>query len=561
MKIWLLYFLYLFHLVFSIFLKFELGNIYRLEKKFNDAECYYKKAIHHIENSNEPNLKDTVPFPYHGLGFIYYHKNDYSEAIKQWNIAHKGFENRCEQLKKWEVSKCIKILKKLEESKNRIRENRLCIDGYDLQLISVDKTGGLVNKGSSLVIVALVDTKLRIRIFDACGGKVVDKEESELCRGEALTILKEQLNLLPDVSVLPQEDKQKIIDNVILCVGLSRIEYKVLEATDEIERNIERTKVGLDDFLKIKSYDMSENGKNYVQVLRQWNSYTPIMSSSQNYSKGGGYFLNVEKIGIVIDPGFNFIENFIDSGHKFHEINKIFISHAHNDHTADIESILTLLHKYNENAKGTDYIEKILEREELNPSTIYTDLITKLDGNNGPDKITKELINDTFKNHPYRKTIDFYMTLSVFQKYAGVFKLFSDQNYTIQIVEAGEEMYFDIYKDNRLSVKVLTANHHDIISDNKSVGFCFAIKNKGYYLVYTGDTGYSDKLGKEYESIRKDAEKENINSIQLISHLGGFKNYEWFYPISNNSKYFYKNHLGRLGLVKLIENLKPHICY
>jgi hypothetical protein len=83
--------------------------------------------------------------------------------------------------------------------------------GYELRLMSVDEADGLVNEGRFLVIVALVGTNLHVRIFDANGQRVVNKEENELISGEKLTTLKEQLNRLPDGSGLSHEQKQKII--------------------------------------------------------------------------------------------------------------------------------------------------------------------------------------------------------------------------------------------------------------------------------------------------------------------------------------------------------------
>lgn len=95
------------------------------------------------------------------------------------------------------------------------------------------------------------------------------------------------------------------------------------------------------------------------EVLRRWNSYTPIIADNYYTSRGGGYFIKIKGKGIVVDPGFNFIDNFREAGHKFNEIDAVLITHAHNDHTADIESILTLLYRYNKEFRG----EKTYNRE------------------------------------------------------------------------------------------------------------------------------------------------------------------------------------------------------
>lgn len=91
--------------------------------------------------------------------------------------------------------------------------------GYDLRLISAATAGGLVNEGHNLIVVALVGTKLHIRIFDANGTRTLDKAEDELISGRTLTALKSQLNPLHDNSDLSQNQKQKIIRDAILIAG------------------------------------------------------------------------------------------------------------------------------------------------------------------------------------------------------------------------------------------------------------------------------------------------------------------------------------------------------
>ena len=112
----------------------------------------------------------------------------------------------------WNYSK-IEYAEIVEADKRNLRLKY----GYALSLI--DNTDDLVDKGRSLVIVALVDAKLHIRIFDAGGEKVVDKAENELLRVKALTTIKQQLDLFPYESDLSQEKKQKIIEDAALCAG------------------------------------------------------------------------------------------------------------------------------------------------------------------------------------------------------------------------------------------------------------------------------------------------------------------------------------------------------
>jgi ribonuclease BN (tRNA processing enzyme) len=87
--------------------------------------------------------------------------------------------------------------------------------------------------------------------------------------------------------------------------------------------------------------------------LQRWNSLTP----AQGKSVGGGYFIyhtdkvGVIDLGIVIDPGFDFVRNFFRNGFSIRDIDIVLISHAHADHLWDFESIVQLLHELNSKDK------------------------------------------------------------------------------------------------------------------------------------------------------------------------------------------------------------------
>ncbi|MGB9613741.1 MAG: hypothetical protein ACPL4K_06190, partial [Candidatus Margulisiibacteriota bacterium] len=52
--------------------------------------------------------------------------------------------------------------------------------------------------------------------------------------------------------------------------------------------------------------------------------------------------------GIAIDPGYDFFDIFKDLGLGIADIDAIFITHDHDDHTESVEGILSLLAKYND---------------------------------------------------------------------------------------------------------------------------------------------------------------------------------------------------------------------
>ena len=88
---------------------------------------------------------------------------------------------------------------------------------------------------------------------------------------------------------------------------------------------------------KTKRFPKDDKFKAVLTVLRRWNSFTPALASSVNPSKGGGYFLYFQKnnksLGIVIDPGYDFLDNLFSQGYRIGDIDVIIVSHAHPDHT------------------------------------------------------------------------------------------------------------------------------------------------------------------------------------------------------------------------------------
>jgi hypothetical protein len=65
------------------------------------------------------------------------------------------------------------------------------------------------------------------------------------------------------------------------------------------------------------------------------------------------------------------------------------------------------------------------------------------------------------------------------------------------------------------------------------------------------------------ESYKQVAEKYKEKYKLLVAHLGGFRETEINYMNEevDREKVFYPNHLGRLGLVRINEIVKPNICF
>ena len=92
-------------------------------------------------------------------------------------------------------------------------------------------------------------------------------------------------------------------------------------------------------------------GPYVLRTIHKCNSSSPLFS--RGISQGGGYFLTLknthgETKGIVIDPGYDFLDIFRDIGLGIADIDAIIITHDHDDHTQSVEAILSLLAKYND---------------------------------------------------------------------------------------------------------------------------------------------------------------------------------------------------------------------
>lgn len=275
----------------------------------------------------------------------------------------------------------------------------------------------------------------------------------------------------------------------------------------------------------IMTASASSNKEAYFEVLRRWNSYTPVTAENHFSSKGGGYFIrtrdngaSLPAKGIVIDPGFNFIDNFKGAGHFLNEIDLIIITHEHSDHTADLESLLAFLALYN------DYARSIAS---------------------GPSK-----------NSAVRpKTVDLYLTLSVFKKFSGFFDISSDKDYNIHIIKKGDNIKLARDANNDASIEIIDARQQGPFSDKYATGLVFSYGDTA--LIYTGDAGWNKTTENEYKSV---AERYKGKQRILVANIGEFSSKEKDYlTLSDKGLAYDDEHLGRLGLARAIETIMPKI--
>ncbi len=290
----------------------------------------------------------------------------------------------------------------------------------------------------------------------------------------------------------------------------------------------------------IKSYRRIPLGcESFFMVLRRWNSYTPSLPLNNlgkmdlyQHSIGGGYFLYIEGkeneidagYGLVIDPGYNFIHNFGLSGFCIDDIDGILITHAHNDHTNDFESILSLLYQRNKKFKGKRKSKKV----------------------------------------------DLFLNVGSFKKFSNYLDLAnkSKENYLGNVIVMSPGQVYKIPGREDLKCEILTlyTRHNEIVTRDYSLGICFKIYDTN--LLLTSDTGWCFETAirnqefLEKNNIDLDNESGSTNIDVLVVHIGSIQKKEFDIKgdCSNIQEYFYESHLGILGVISAIEKYKPELC-
>lgn len=250
---------------------------------------------------------------------------------------------------------------------------------------------------------------------------------------------------------------------------------------------------------------------NFLMVLRRWNSYTPTIPTGIDSNLGGGYFIRWCGKGIVLDPGFDFLDNFFDNGLVIDDIDAVIITHAHIDYCVDFESLLTLIFEYNEK-------------------------------------------NDK------KKKIDVFMNLGTIKKFLGWISLDEEgDNAKIKHIYPLEKGVSYSPEGYNLKITATDAVHNEILSKTYSVGIILDLygvgdytKSKPFKIGYTSDTGHSGHIEKQYEDV-------NI----IISHLGSIEEDD-FNPAScdaeGNIADTEGNHLMLKGVISTIYKSKANLA-
>ena len=289
---------------------------------------------------------------------------------------------------------------------------------------------------------------------------------------------------------------------------------------------MEKEQARLEQFLEPRSW--LEPNQSLLLVLRKWNSYTPaIPSDDEERSRGGGYFLWHNGYGTVIDPGFNFLENFDEAKCRIHDIHNVILTHAHNDHTAEFETLRMLLQKYGEAC------------------------------NNAGQQAKK---------------VRFFLNNGSFQKFSGLLNL-QDFSFTEKVITLNPGAEHELLGGGR--IRVMPAYHDEVVARDQAVGLLVTLDMEGgstRRILLTSDTGLLP-LDKGTRELRADGTQatqqiwrryEEYGATKpdvMIIHIGSIKRQELEYNLDREPwQACYPNHLGLIGTAQVMLACRPKLA-
>lgn len=259
--------------------------------------------------------------------------------------------------------------------------------------------------------------------------------------------------------------------------------------------------------LRTKAHPFKRGLLNKLVILRRWQSFNPRVPRPKGQDiRGGGYFLFWEGNGIVIDPGFNFLQNFYEEGFSIEDIDAVVISHAHPDHDDELNSILTMLAEWNKYQEMAEYIAK--DAQPYTKKTI--------------DLFLNEGAYRKYNNWLYAKNV---MIGKIFILQSNQWDKRSEEKNTYE-KKFGDNPVIDLRERYHFKLIVTPSWHNELIDKHSSVGMIFCLYKNGnkddiaFKIGITGDTEWYDKIEETYCEVDiLIAHLGDIKFRELLSHL------------------------------------------
>ncbi len=271
-------------------------------------------------------------------------------------------------------------------------------------------------------------------------------------------------------------------------------------------------------------------------VLRDWGSFTPLLPDSlrrslgnnrgaagrprvratQGMGGGGGYFLQWQDRGIVIDPGYDYIPHFYEARLSPDMITDVIVTHDHYDHAASFGPLLNLLFK---------------DRQEP-------------------------------ESRGYHEAVSFYLSRGVFDQYA---RFIVDYKYFDKVEPLTDEdetrgRWHVLCNKPRLRLVPTHTEHADRNGFGIGVGlvFKFASESGLPTLGITSDTGWYDQWnGQGKKKAKSDDRETTLGGVfaghkpaVMVLHVGSLRTDELV------DSGFYRTHLGARGVFRTLDAVK-----
>ncbi|MGD0405988.1 MAG: MBL fold metallo-hydrolase [Candidatus Bathyarchaeia archaeon] len=239
-------------------------------------------------------------------------------------------------------------------------------------------------------------------------------------------------------------------------------------------------------------------------ILRRWNSFSPgLFRRDAMGSLGGGYLIRIKTKdkrpeNIVIDPGYNFLQNFSNEKFSIEDLDTIIVTHAHLDHCADLLPIMDLIFQINKR------YGKCPKRDEE----------------------TK------------KKRINLCLSKAAYKRFNSHIKDWEEQLTDVVILENLKSSWSPIPD---VEISATKTPHYDLAGEN-AIGIKIKSKNDDFCFGITGDTPYYSQLGDFF-----------AECDILCLHLGAIKHAEIGY---NDEIYETKEGLRKISGDDIVKEFK-----
>ncbi len=520
--------------------------------KPEEAIKSYDEVILRFGKSREPNILESVARALNNKGVVLGRQGESEEAIKLFDEVIPRFgksrePNILKQVANALYNKGVALgnqgkpeeaIKSYDEVIQRFGKSKEPEILEQMAMALYNKAWALSEKKESLAKIRPVFNKLD-KILDIMEEKGRDTSTLRSNAFKLLSRIKAQGKPAPGANKKAKEKALKASKGNLstrLEIYLSDVQKHFgADKQKEYFERINASKKRTDEFLTVKSRFKENAG--FFMVLREWNSYTPVIPAEEESDRGGGYFIRYHNEGIVIDPGYDFIDNFYRAGGVLSDIDHIIVTHAHDDHTAELESLLMLLFQYNKNNKEAP------------------------------------------------KQINLYLSVGTYKKFSGIIDLRSPVFKTFHILNRpakNNEQRIAVMQGAVLTV--LPAYHDDVLTRDMSVGLGFEFETKDKKtrkIIFTGDSGlYPTSRGRkgEIETNTADPSRAKLNTIKgsalyeqypekfkkpdlMVVHIGSIQEQEFKPGLELKTKeegdWYYINHLGLLGTLAMLHQVQP----